>query len=123
VQLKEVEGDGAEVCGAEKRMGCSGAMYVHPQWTAVGLTTYCLFKNLGGIAGQMFVAISLCHSQCEEQMDARLSTRHAGYAEAFLVGAFQHRSQAPVPPIQAFQATRGGPTLLKSEIRNKELFF
>lgn len=58
MQLKEVEGDGAEVHGAEKRMGCSGAMYVHPQWTAVGLTTYCLFKNLGGIAGQMFVAIS-----------------------------------------------------------------
>ena len=55
MQLKEVEGDGAEACGAEKRMGCSGAMYIHPQWTAVGLTTYCLFKNLGGIAGQMFV--------------------------------------------------------------------
>ena len=58
VQLKEVEGDGAEACGAEKRMGCSGAMYVYPQWTAVGLITYCLIKNLGGLAGQMFVAIS-----------------------------------------------------------------
>lgn len=59
MQLKEVEGNGAEACGAEKRMGCSGAMYVYPQWTAVGLTTYYLIKNLGGIAGQMFVAISL----------------------------------------------------------------
>lgn len=58
VQLKEVEGDRAEACGAEKRMGCSGAMYVHTQGTAAGLITYCLFKNLGGIAGQIFVAIS-----------------------------------------------------------------
>lgn len=51
----------------------------------------------------------LCHSHCEEQMDAHLSTRHAGYAGAFLVGVFQHRSQAPVPPIQPSQTTRRGP--------------
>ena len=29
----------------------------------------------------------LCHSHCEEQMDAHLSTRHAGYAGAFLSGS------------------------------------
>lgn len=58
MQLKEVEGDRAEACGAEKRMGCSGAMYIHTQGTAAGLTTHCLFKNLGGIAGQILVAIS-----------------------------------------------------------------